>query len=155
MQSVVVDVILALGTGVLLWAVLPRGVVLTRSARTEDWRGEPVYDTWALRNESAVPIRLTSVAVRSPDTLDAKGRFEYVELNDDNADALAVALCFDDAYLETTRGENAQAWKGIEVPPGDTLQAKVDLNRDLRIRYRRTGPTGVFERRQVLIHGHI
>lgn len=155
MSSLFVDVVLALGTGAFLWAVLPRGVVLTRSARTEDWRGERLFDTWALRNESALPIRLISVAVRAPQTLDAKGRLEFVDLTDGNREDPAAELTFDDAHLDTTRSEQGGAWKGIEVPPGDILQAKVNLNPDLRIRYRRAGLTGVFERREVVIHGHI
>ena len=51
--------------GIALWLLLPRGVVLTRQMRTTDWRGEPLYDTWVLRNDSAVAARLLRVQVTS------------------------------------------------------------------------------------------
>jgi hypothetical protein len=42
-----------------LWAVLPRGVVLTRSGRGH----EGIQNVWELRNNSALPVRITSVKV--------------------------------------------------------------------------------------------
>ena len=41
-------------------------------------------------------------------------------------------------------------WNKVVIPPGDTLTAHVPNNSDLRIKYRRAGLFGIFERRAVL-----
>jgi hypothetical protein len=146
----VVSVVTALG----LWAVLPRGVVLTREARAQDLRGEQLLDTWTLRNSSSLPIRITSVTVASPETYDAnQDKILEVELPVLDGDG-GVLLAFDDHVLETRRVEQNQPWRRLEVPPGDTLQATVMTNRTLRIKYRRAGFFGILERREVSIHGY-
>jgi hypothetical protein len=57
MADVLIGAVVSVLTGVGLWAVLPRGVVLTRSPSQQ----EP--GTWELHNDSALPVRLTSVTV--------------------------------------------------------------------------------------------
>ena len=95
-----IDSALALVTGIGLWTVLPRGVVLTRSTRTIDWRGEAVCDTWELRNESALYIQLTSVTVMGVSTIDeVSGHLRFVELTPDNERVLGVYLTFVDSHL--------------------------------------------------------
>lgn len=156
MVSVLIDITLALVTGIGLWAVLPRGVVLTRSVKEVDRRGKDVFDTWQLRNESALSIRLTSVAVQGIQTMDeATGRFRWVKLTPSNERDLGVELSFDDGQLETSRIESDKPWGQTLVPPGDVLLAHVTGNTTLRVRYRRAGWTGVFERREVVVAGHV
>lgn len=142
--------------GVVLWALLPRGVVLTRAIRSQNFRGEPLYDTWELRNNSALPIKLTSVAVMSALTYDeGKDRFGHVELTAANESEFAVALRLDDDISEMTRQERETPWKGLVIPPGDTLESKVLNNTNLVIKYRRPGVTGLLERRTITIQGNV
>jgi hypothetical protein len=142
--------------GIVLWALLPRGVVLTRAIRRHNFLGEPLYDTWELRNDSALPIKLTSVAVMSTLTYDeTKDRFDHVELTADNESKFAVELRLDDDISEIGRQERETPWMGLIIPPGDTLEAKVLNNTDLVIKYRRPGVTGLLERRKVTIKGNV
>jgi hypothetical protein len=154
MGELALGAIMSILTGLALWLVLPRGVVLTRSVRAEDFRGRPMYDTWELRNASALPVRITSVTVLGPHTYDSRrDKIIAVEFNN-SEDEHGVQLRFDDATLDTVRTDRGLPWRGLEVPPGDTLEAKVLNNRALRIRYRRAGWSGVFERREVSVHGY-
>lgn len=155
-EEVVIGAVVSVLTGVGLWAVLPRGVVLTREPRVQDLQGAPLFDTWTLRNNSALPIRIMFVTVSSPETYDAnKDKILEIELPVlESEGKIGVALSFDDHVLDTRRTERNQSWRGLEVPPGDTLQAMVGINRTLRVRYRRAGPLGPFERREVHIHGY-
>lgn len=53
--------------GVVLWLVLPRGAVLTKTRIYRNpWDDEPLYDTWEIKNDSAVSIVLTSVEHSGP-----------------------------------------------------------------------------------------
>ncbi len=64
-----------------------------------------------------------------------------------------VFLHLDDEVTEIRRLDQEPPWSTVVVLPGDTLTARVLNNSDLRIRYRRAGWLGVFERREVLIQG--
>jgi hypothetical protein len=154
MGELALGVIMSILVSLALWMVLPRRVVLTRSVRAEDFRGRPMYDTWALRNASALPVRTTSVTVLGPHTYDSR-RDKLIELELNNSkDGDGVQLRFDDVTLDTARTDPGLAWRGLKVPPGGSLEAKISDNRTLRIRYRRAGLSGVFERREISVHGH-
>jgi hypothetical protein len=142
--------------GMVLWALLPRGVVLTRAMRTQNWRGETLYDTWQLKNNSSLPIRLTSVTVTSPSTYNAsRNRVEGVPLTPQNQDGFGISLRFDDDITELTREDIDKPWNRVIIPPGDTLQASVPNNTNLRIKYRRAGVMGVLERRNMRVQGNV
>lgn len=156
MGEVVIAAVVSVATGLGLWAVLPRGVVLTRSVRAQNFSGDALYDTWDLKNDSALPVRVTSVAVMGPHTYDdSQGKLNWVELPPDADGEEGVALHFDDSVTEMKRLDQKRHWSGTQIPPGDTLGARVLNNRDLRIRYRRAGVFGVLERREVRIHGGV
>jgi hypothetical protein len=154
-DGLLVDTALAVLTGVGLWALLPRSVVLTRAIRAQKLGGEPLNDTWELKNDSPLPIRITSVAVMDPSSYDdSSGKMLWAELKPDaEAQEGGISLHFYDSVTEIRRLDCGRPWKGTIVPPGDTLTATVLNNRDLRIRYRRAGTFGVFERREVKVHG--
>jgi hypothetical protein len=69
LQDFIVGALASALTGVGLWAVLPRGAALTRAIRTTDWDGQPLPDTWTIKNDSPISIELTSVTWRGADTL--------------------------------------------------------------------------------------
>jgi hypothetical protein len=107
-----------------------------------------------------LPVTVVSVTVRGVNTYDDASRtIRSVELPVDEGfedhGGLGVALTFDDEVLEIRRVDNQLGWRGLEIPPGDTLQAHVPNNRDLTIKYRRSGPLGIFERRSITIHGTV
>jgi hypothetical protein len=53
--------------GIVLWLVLPRGAVLTKTrVYRNQWDDEPLYDMWEIKNDSAVSIVLTSVEHLGP-----------------------------------------------------------------------------------------
>lgn len=130
----------------LLWAFLPRGVTLTRSRRKVDWQGNPVHDTWEVRNSSALPITILSVTVSSPEIRD----LELDADSDEDNPGAALMLDEDDGL----RGElHGGGWRGVTVLPGDTLNARVITNARLKINYRRSGKTGILERRELILDG--
>jgi hypothetical protein len=154
MSEVLISAAVSVTTGIGLWALLPRGVVLTRRVRTRDWAGNPLSDTWELRNDSALPVHIMSVTTQGIHTFDPEsGKIHTVELQAEPAKDFGVSLHFDDEQLEIARSDRARDWGGLTVPPGDTLHATVRNNRSLRINYRRAGILGVLERREVRIHG--
>lgn len=145
-----------MAVGLFLWAVLPRGVVLTRSARLVDLDGRPLSDTWEIRNASAIPVQISSVRVVSPFTYNTDSdRLEEQELGCDGAPDLGVELHLDDETAEFGRKDWQRPWSAVIVPPGDTLQARVGCNTTLLVSYRRSGRTGFFERREIAVHGYI
>lgn len=135
----------SIGTGILLWMFLPRGVVLTRAVRMYDSAGELLDDTWGLKNDSPLPVRLTSVRVIMPG-------YEG-ELGPDGHEL--VWLTFDDETTEIAREDGRTPWSKTVILPGDTLTAAISNNTTLRIQYRRAGWSGVFERRRLEIHGAV
>ncbi|MEE6289304.1 hypothetical protein V2J52_16745 [Georgenia sp. MJ173] len=133
-------------TGVVLWAVLPRGVTLTRSVEGV----EP--DAWLVRNVSAVPAQLTSVTWQGVDTVEGdKVVWRDVPVEAEHDAALRLVPNEDQLFYELTL--TRRRWRGFVIPPGDDLTATVFNNRTLRIKYRRAGITGIFERRELRIHG--
>ena len=156
MDGVLVSSLVSVLTGLALWAVLPRGVVLTRTPLTSDHKGDPLFNRWTVRNESALPIRLTKVSHSGVHTYeDATGRIQEQDLPPFIETDIGISLNFDDEVLVLTRDDGSRSWSEQVIPPGDTLTAYVDLNRTLRIRYRRAGLLGVFERREITIDGGV
>lgn len=144
------DVVVAIVTGAALWAFLPRGVVLTRELFVDEDRGPTVEGCWRLRNDSAIPVRVISATVESIDTFnETTGRIETVELSSHEG----VTMSFDDPTAETVRQDSNASWSDQVIPPGDMLTVTILNLTTLTIRYRRAGWTGVFERRQLQIHG--
>ncbi len=145
----------SIGTGVGLWSFLPRGVVLTRETRLKDSQGNPLYDTWEVRNNSALPARLTSVSVTSPATFNEQtGEIEDLELPCSEGSVHGVGLSLDDDSSDIRRFDNETPWNEVVVQPGDTLQACISNNTSLTINYRRAGWMGLLERRSLTIHGY-
>lgn len=143
--------------GLALWLLLPRGVVLTRNRMTQDWAGRPIYDTWALRNDSALPIRVRRVLVTSASLPDGpSGQFAPRPLTADLQKRTGASVQLDDEIAEITR-EEAQGgrWEGVRVEPGDSLIAHVPNNTGLTVHYRRAGVAGVLERRTVRVQGGV
>jgi hypothetical protein len=154
MFEVLLSASVSILVGVTLWALLPRGVVLTRSFPAVAPDGRVLPDTWRIRNESPLPVRIRSVAVSGVGTYDdTKGALRWVEVGTEDEDGLSATLHLDDEVTEIRRLDNRQPWRAVVVAPGDTMQAHVLNNTTLRIRYRRAGAFGTFERREIQIHG--
>lgn len=152
MESFLVGMLGSAIVGVVLWALLPRGVVLTRERMIRDWQGEQLLDTWQLRNDSALPVLIRSVTITGARTYnDATETIEVLTLTTDT-EKHGITLHSDDEMTENGRGGQ---WTGVEIMPGDTLTAVVPLMSELRIEYRRAGWLGVFERRELRIAGGI
>lgn len=153
-DDVLIGAAVSVLTGVGLWALLPRGVVLTRRVRTRDVAGFPIHDAWELQNDSPLPVRIISVTTEGIHTFDPDTeRIREVEVPTEPSEDFGVSLRFDDQTLEIARTERGLPWRSLVVPPGDRLQAIVTNNRTVRVRYRRAGMLGVLERRQVELHG--
>lgn len=160
MNEFLANTAVSLLVGVLLWAFLPRGVVLTRELSRTAPDGSPQFQTWVVRNDSSLPVRITRVSYEGVDTFNREtGIVETRELvTDDSIDQverLGIDLRFDDASDEMARQVHGGRWSGKVVRPGDTLTAYVNLNRSLTMRYRREGKLGFLERRELTIHGGI
>lgn len=155
MKDLLINSAVSIMVGIALWALLPRGVVLTRGRRLRNHRDEPMYGAWELRNDSPIPIRIQSVLISSAmNAHHADTRRLETELKlGKEPDGLSLA--FDDSRLDTLVYVNRSTWKGVTVPPGDTLQAVVGTMQCLRIKYRRDGWFGLFERRELVIDGGI
>lgn len=154
LQDFLVGALASAITGVGLWTVLPRGAALTRTLRTTDWDGQPLLDTWAIKNDSPISIEITSVAWQGIETL--KGdELVWRELPVDTSKAHGVELTPDEEQLYYKLTESLGRWSGLVLPPGDTLRATVMNNHGLRIKYRRAGWTGIFERREIKVHGGV
>lgn len=149
----VIDVVVALATGALLWALLPRGVVLTR--RPIDFPNG-VDEMYLLRrgdvrvtNDSAMPVQILSVMFRSAQHPDRRS------LDLVGAEDFGPWLDLEDEIDSITKSEQGLRWDQVVVPPGDSLIARVPGNSDLRITYRRAGFWGFAERRVISIHGSV
>ena len=142
------DWLISIVVGVALWAFLPRGVVLVRAVKANQ------QDTWTIKNDSPLPVRLTSVRVASPETVELEpGKIEEPALP--LGGLLGVRLSLDDETSDGIRLEWQRPWDQVVVGPGDTLTACVPVNTSVYIDYRRGGWSGVFERRHLVIHGTI
>ena len=152
--SILISVFSSLGVGLVLWVVLPRGIVLSKSVLTADELGKPLYDSWQVRNESALKIRLVSVRYLGVQSgTDKTGVIKEVDLADELDGG--VELCQDDTSADTSRIENKVSWSKVEVFPGETLTARVINNTTLVIKYRRAGVSGIFEQRELRVHGYV
>lgn len=152
--ELIASTLVSIAVGAALWAVLPRGVVLTRSFPASTADGQILLDTWRVKNDSPLPIRITSVAVRGLGTVNRQTeKIEWVQLKPDDEKSRGATLHLDDEVSEIRRLDAPVAWNRVIVPPGDTMKAHVMNNTDLRIRYRRSGWLGVFERRTLTISG--
>lgn len=143
----------SLMVGVGLWLFLPRGVVLTRVPDGPD--------SWTIRNDSALPVRIVSVTEKGINTYDEQAdKFASIELQgcgcfDGEESTHGVGLCLDDEVADTRMYSMDLSWKGTILPPGETLTAFVGNNTSLQIRYRRSGWAGIFERRYFEISGGV
>ena len=155
--QLIANTLVSIAVGAALWAVLPRGVVLTRSFPASTADGQILLDTWRVQNDSPLPIRITSVVVMGLGTVNRQTEeFEWVELEPDDDEKLRGAtLHLDDEVSEIRRLDRPIAWNRVIVPPGDTMKAYVTNNTHLRMRYRRAGWLGVFERRTLTISGGV
>lgn len=154
LQDFTVGALASVLTGLTLWAVLPRGAALTRTSRTTDWEGKLLYDTWTISNASPIPVRFMSVTYQGVGTLSG-GRLRWVDLPANSDEVRGVRLTPDEEQLWYCLTEGLGRWRGFVLPPGDTLRAEVLNNHDLRIHYRRAGWTGIFERREIRVHGGV
>lgn len=140
----VLGVVASALTGVGLWAVLPRGAALTRTSIGPD--------TWVIRNDSPVPVQINSVTWQGVDTLEGdKVAWREVPVEAEHDAAIRLTPREEQLFYNLTLTH--RRWQGFVVPPGDDLTATVMNNRDLRIKYRRAGWTGILERREIRVHG--
>jgi hypothetical protein len=151
-MEVVIGAVLSVLTAFGLWAVLPRGVVLTRSVR--GYQG--IQSMWELRNDSALAVRIRSVKVMGPITYNEEtGKIDEIELPPEYLPGDkyfgAFKLAFIDPVTEIMRADQLQPWSKQVVLPGDSLRADVVSNVRMQVKYRRTGPFGIFERREIAI----
>jgi hypothetical protein len=106
---------------------------LTVTPRTHH-DGHRLYDTWEIANVTDSLVVLLAVEVAGAHTYDdSTGQIKPVPLapNDTGSES-GVTLRFDNQEQQATVG-NRQAWSGVHIPPGSTLQATVLNNRELRL----------------------
>lgn len=138
--------------GVVLWLLLPRGIILTRTFAPVDSKNRRKLDTWSLRNESSLPIRVARAEYRGADTY-SNGSLAWIRLNpaDMVSDRFELQLDSDLSGGEVLAGFDK--WRQFTLPPGDALLVRMPNNSQLRVRYRRAGLGGIVERRSIEIHG--
>jgi hypothetical protein len=154
LQDFFVGALASAVTGVGLWVALPRGAALIRTLRTTDWDGKPLYDTWTIKNDSPISVEVTSVGWQGIETLEGN-EVVWRELPADASKVHGVELTPEEEQLYYKLTESLGRWRGFVLPPGDTLRATVTNNHNLRIKYRRAGWTGIFERREIKVHGGV
>lgn len=104
-----------------------------------------------VQNSSAVPIRLASVDDRGFETMRGEElTWQPLPHDEQRLDTISLTPTEDHMYYALS---GRQSWSGFVLGPGDEMAAHVMNNHDLRIRYRRAGWTGVFERREVQVRG--
>lgn len=150
MVGAFVNGLVSVAVGIGLWLFLPRGVVLIRIWPVRDWQDNVLPDTWGLRNDSALPMRIRSVAYLQASEGSAWGEMPPEGTN-------GVDLNLDDETDEVRRTDRRPMipWSKIVIQPGDTMKAQISVNSALRIKYRRAGWAGVLERREITIHGFV
>lgn len=140
-------------TGLALWVLLPRGASLTRQMRFTDWEGQPLHDTWTITNASPVAVRIISVTYQSAETyVGDKLHWKALPVGEETH---GVELSPHEEQLFYQLTDKLRRWRGFILPPGDTLEATVLNNHDLRIKYRRAGWSGVLERREIQVNGGV
>jgi len=135
-----------------LWLLLPRGVVITRRKPAIDDFGEPIPDSWVLRNESPLAVKILRVRYAGFSTIvDESLRWKRLspdQLTDDPFDAVLDSDVGGGEVLSAH-----ETWRGFQITPGDGLVLRMPNNHTLEVRYRRAGWAGVLERRTIRIHG--
>lgn len=125
----------------LLWFLLPRGVVLTSTELNYVAEGR---GRWLVKNESPLPVRILKATVSGLGTYnETTGECDEIDVTD---------RC-DDYLIFDSEGD--PDWRGYVVQPGDTFLASIGINMALTIRYRRAGWSGVLERRRLSIFGGV
>lgn len=153
MGEILVGAVVSILTGFALWVVLPRGVVLTRRPLAKHpLSDEPVFDTWHIQNDSALPVLVLAVAYQGADTMSGD-KMRWKELTREIDERRGISLHVDDEVAEIIRLDRGGSWSRVVIHPGDTLTATVPNLTDLRIKYRRAGVFGFAERREVWIRG--
>ena len=152
MVEILVSALVSVFVGLGLWLWLPRGVVLVRERDTD------ALDTWKIRNDSPLAIRLYDVSYVGVGTYDERtDRCAVIPLKWDEGDDeyCGVDMSLDDETDEIGRNDWQRPWNKIVLKPGDTMTAEVGNNTSLVIKYRRHGWAGVLERRTLQIHGGV
>jgi len=164
--DVAVEVVLALVTGIALWLLLPRGVVLTKQHPiTDPFTGQILPDTWRITNASSLPIRIMSITESGLHTFGHElptrrrdrlwGWLHRRPKQRHPPVGFGASIAFDDSVQETRRTDcEHPVWTNEVVPPGETLTAEVRVNAAMHIAYRRDGWSGVFERRKLTVFGY-
>lgn len=138
--------------GIALWLFLPRGVVITRSKPAKDDHGEPIPDSWVLRNQSPLPVQILRVRYTGFSTIvNETPRWKQLtpdQLADEPFDAVLDSDVGGGEVLSAH-----ESWRGFQMTPGDGLVLRMPNNHTLEVRYRRAGWAGIFERRTIRIHG--
>jgi hypothetical protein len=125
---------------------------LVKRQKFHDPVGEPLYDTWTVQNDSALPVRILTVQYYGGDTHNHPDG-PWRDMTDELDERRGVYLRLDDEVPEMGRLDARRPWSRVVVPPGDTMTAGVPNLTDLRIKYRRAGFFGFTERREVRIRG--
>lgn len=137
--------------GIALWLFLPRGVVITRSKPARDVHGEPIPDSWVLRNESPLPVQILDVRYIGISTV-VNGHPAWKPLTPSGLTNEPFLVS-----LDSDTGGGAMSsdsdWNAVQLAPGDGLVLQMPLHHKLEMRYRRAGWVGVLERRAVTIQG--
>ena len=149
LENFLVGFVASAVVGWLLWIVLPRGIVLSRKFPAHNFAGSPIPDTWILRNESSLPVRIAKVEAIG-------AAFDGSDWND-LSPLEAMKLGFFPTLDSDISGGEALAgierWKEVRVMPGDGLQVKMPGNTVFRITYRRDSIVSFVETRQVTVFG--
>lgn len=137
--------------GIALWLFLPRGVVITRSKPARDGYGEPIPDSWVLRNESPLAVQMLGVSYSGISTfVNEQLTWKTLTPSELTGEPFVVQL---DSDVGGGAMSNDTSWSTVQLAPGDALVLQIPLHHQLEMRYRRAGWTGVFERRIVMIQG--
>lgn len=150
-ENFAIGLIASIIVGIALWLFLPRGVVITRSKPARDVRGEPIPDSWVLRNHSPLPVQILDVQYIGISTIvNEHPVWRPVAPSELTNEPFVVSL---DSDVGGGAMSNDSSWSTVQLAPGDGLVLQMPLHHKLELRYRRAGWTGAFERRAVTIQG--
>ena len=127
--DLIANTLVSIAVGAGLWAVLPRGVVLTRSFPATAADGRVLLDTWKVQNDSPLPIRITSVAAWGLGTVNRLNEeIEWVEFGSADEKVTRSNLAPRRRGVRDPTAGSPDPWNKVIVPPGDTLKAHVMNN---------------------------